>query len=93
MILLMKLKIYFEMIILSIGLYSFVIRNFILDASARSLVKCCIGHGGSYEKCTVIGETVHSRRVYLELNEPLRTDESFKNREQSLHHCGQSPLV
>lgn len=57
-------------------------------------MKCCIEHGGygSCEKCTVIGETVHSRRVYLELNEPLRTDESFKNREQSLHHCGQSPL-
>ncbi|XP_024882379.1 uncharacterized protein LOC112461385 isoform X2 [Temnothorax curvispinosus] len=74
--------------------YPFVIRNFILDAPARSLVKCCIGHGGygSCEKCTVIGETVHSRRVYLELDKPLRTDESFKNREQPLHHCGQSPL-
>ncbi|XP_071652563.1 uncharacterized protein [Temnothorax longispinosus] len=74
--------------------YPFVIRNFILDAPARSLVKCCIGHGGygSCEKCTVIGETVHSRRVYLELDKPLRTDESFKNREQPLHYCGQSPL-
>lgn len=74
--------------------YPFVIRNFILVAPARLLVKCCIVHGGygSCEKCTVIGETVHSRRVYLELNEPLRTDESFKIREQSLHHCGQSPL-
>ncbi|XP_011858802.1 PREDICTED: uncharacterized protein LOC105556332 isoform X1 [Vollenhovia emeryi] len=68
--------------------------NFILDAPARSLVKCCIGHGGygACEKCIVIGETVHSRRVYIELNEPLRTDESFKNKEQPLHHCGQSPL-
>lgn len=37
-------------------------------------------------------ETVHSRRVYLKLNEPLRTDESFKNRDQPIHHCGQSPL-
>lgn len=39
-----------------------------------------------------IGETVNSRRVYLDLNAPLRTDESFKNKEQAIHHCGQSPL-
>lgn len=75
-------------------IYPFFIRNFILDAHARSLVKCCIGYGGygSCEKCTVVGETVHSRRVYSNLDEPLRTDELFKNKEQPLHHCGQSPL-
>lgn len=38
--------------------YGFIIRHYILDAPARELVKCYIGHGGyaSCEKCTICGE-------------------------------------
>lgn len=74
--------------------YPFAVRNFILDAPARSLVKCCIGHGGygACEKCTVFGESVDDRTVYHELNFPLRTDESFRNKEDPVHHIGTSLL-
>lgn len=61
--------------------YQFEIRNYILDAPARSLVKCTISHSGyaSCEKCTVIGQYVEGRVTYAQLDEPLRTDQSFHN--------------
>lgn len=76
------------------AVYPFEIRNFILDAPARSLVKCCIGHGGygACEKCTVFGEDRDDRTVYLDLNCPLRSDDSFRNREDPVHHTGESIL-
>ena len=69
-------------------------RHFILDAPARSLVKACVGHGGygACEKCTDFGEYIDDRTVYLNLDAPLRTDESFRNREDLYHHIGQSLL-
>ncbi|XP_071581480.1 uncharacterized protein [Temnothorax nylanderi] len=75
--------------------YPFSIRHYIFDAPARSLVKRCIGHCGyaSCEKCTVWGIRANNRTVYLDLNAPLRTDESFKNQEQPYHHRGVSPLL
>lgn len=74
--------------------YPFIIRNYILDAPARSLVKCCISHGGygACEKCTCIGEYVADRIVYINLNAPLRTDYSFIIQEDPLHHIGRSIL-
>lgn len=61
----------------------------ILDA--RSLVKCCVGHNGygACEKCSVIGDRI----VYLDLNAPLRTDESFINQDDQLHHTGETILL
>ncbi|CAL1672987.1 unnamed protein product [Lasius platythorax] len=61
--------------------YQFEVRNYILDAPARSLVKCTIGHSGyaSGEKCTVVGQHVDGKRTYVQLDEPLRTDQSFRN--------------
>ena len=74
--------------------YPFRTRNFILDAPARSLVKACVNHGGygACEKCTVFGENVDDRTVYLDMNAPLRTDESFKNKDDPVHHTGHSLL-
>ncbi|XP_071582262.1 uncharacterized protein [Temnothorax nylanderi] len=74
--------------------YEVVIRNYVLDAPARAFIKCCKGHSGyaGCEKCTVIGEYHNHRITFVDLNQPLRTDESFKNREQPQHHEGISPL-
>lgn len=74
--------------------YPFEVRNYILDAPARSLVKCIIGHSGygSCEKCTVVGQYVDGRITYVQLDKPLRTDESFRNMSQRLHHTGVSIL-
>lgn len=45
--------------------YDFLIRHYILDAPAKELIKCCIGHNGyaSCEKCTVWGERFDHRHV------------------------------
>ncbi|KMQ85236.1 hypothetical protein RF55_16325 [Lasius niger] len=75
--------------------YLFSIRHYIFDAPARSLIKCSKGHCGyaSCEKCIVWGTRVNNRTVFLDLNAPLRTDESFRNQEQPYHHRGVSPLL
>lgn len=74
--------------------YPFKIRNYIFDAPARSLIKCCVSHGGygACEKCTCVGEYVNDRVVYTDLNAPLRTDYSFITQEDPLHHVGRSIL-
>ncbi|KAK3926982.1 X-linked retinitis pigmentosa GTPase regulator [Frankliniella fusca] len=74
--------------------YEVRIRNYILDAPARSLIKCCTGHSGycGCEKCTVWGEYHDNRVTFLDMDAPLRTDESFSLREQPKHHKGLSPL-
>ncbi|XP_072755714.1 uncharacterized protein [Anoplolepis gracilipes] len=66
--------------------YQFVIRHYICDAPARALLKGIIEHGGRYacEKCTVIGEWIQNRMTYLELDQPLRTDESFHEQRTAL---------
>jgi len=76
-------------------IYPFILRNFILDAPARSLVKCCVGHNGygACEKCIVIGEYIDGRMTFINLDASLRTDESFKNQDDPLHHTGVSSLL
>lgn len=75
--------------------YPFLIGNYILDAPARSLVKCCIGHSGycACEKCTVVGAWDEGRVTFLQLDAELRTDESYRNQDQAYHHSGVSPLA
>lgn len=75
--------------------YPFILRNFVLDAPARSLVKCCVGHNGygACEKCTVVGEYIDDRMTFLDLDAPLRTDESFGNQDDQLHHTGVTILL
>lgn len=68
--------------------FEFCIKNFICDAPARSLIKGIVEHNAyfAYEKCTIEGEWIDNRMTYSSLNEPLRTDESFINRDQPTHH-------
>lgn len=65
-----------------------------LDAPARSLIKCIIGHNGRFacEKCEIKGEYYLSRQIFLNLDAELRTDESFRTRSNIFHHTGNSPL-
>lgn len=60
--------------------YKFSIRHYILDAPARAKIKCCIEHRGycACEKCEVVGEWIDHCMTYVELDETLRTDESFR---------------
>ncbi|KAK3918582.1 Protein ANTAGONIST OF LIKE HETEROCHROMATIN PROTEIN 1 [Frankliniella fusca] len=76
--------------------FPFKLDNFILDAPARALVKCCTGHCSKVacEKCTIVGVRKYNRTVFVGVDdegEP-RTDESFARRDQPGHHNGTSPL-
>jgi len=74
--------------------FKFSVRHYILDAPARAFIKCIIGHNGygACEKCTVVGKWIANRLTFTDLDEPLRTDESFLNQDQPIHHEGYSPL-
>ncbi|TGZ51624.1 Uncharacterized protein DBV15_11720 [Temnothorax longispinosus] len=74
--------------------FPFKIRNYILDTVARQYVKCISNHNSTYacEKCTVRGARFRNREIFLDLNAPLRTDESFRRKDQPDHHDGDSPL-
>ncbi|XP_045028751.1 uncharacterized protein LOC116931694 [Daphnia magna] len=76
------------------------IEAFCCDAPALSFIKC-VKPCGSYfgcSKCETQGEYVHNEsgrggRVTLpEIDAILRTDESFRSREQQTHHTGLSIL-
>lgn len=75
-------------------IYPFSVRNFILDAPARALVKCCVLFNShcSCEKCCVRGEWIADRMTYCDLDAEPRTDASYNNQEQAEHHMGISPL-
>ncbi|KAE8743702.1 hypothetical protein FOCC_FOCC009653, partial [Frankliniella occidentalis] len=70
--------------------YQFGIRNYILDAPARAFIKCCVLFNSrcSCEKCCVVGEYVNNRMTFTDLNYDLRTDESYENQTQPMHHIG-----
>lgn len=74
--------------------YKFAVRFYVLDAVGRQFIKCITSHGGyaGCEKCEAWGESYNSRLVFLDLDAPLRSDESFLLRSQPRHHKGVSPL-
>lgn len=67
---------------------------FVCDAPARAYLKCIKGHSGyfSCERCTVEGDYLSDHVCLVETDAPLRTDFSFRSREQSEHHWSTSPL-
>lgn len=77
--------------------FPFKLRDFILDAPARSMMKCCVGHTAKVacDKCSIVGVSKYNRIVFVGAGvEPgtPRTDLSFQQREQPAHHKGMSPL-
>lgn len=74
--------------------YEVQIRRYILDAPARSFIKCCVRYNAKAgcERCVVTGEWHCNRMTFGNLDQPLRTDETFRQREQPQHHSGDSPL-
>jgi len=74
--------------------FPFCIRNYILDAQARSFVKQCVPHNSAFacEKYIVEGEWFHNRIIFENVNCELRTDDSFRRRDNPGHHNGNSSL-
>ena len=65
------------------------------DALAHAFLKNIKGHTGysACEKCSVFGANINSRVVFLELDAPLRTNETFRAMTDAEHHKGTSPLL
>lgn len=59
--------------------YTLDVEEFAWNCPARAAIKACKRHGGSdaCKRCITKGKTVNRRRVYLEMDYPLRTKESF----------------
>jgi len=70
------------------------INCFICDVPARSFITCTIGHNGYYgcHQCIQKGKSVKNHLTYPEVSSPLRTDASFRTRQQEAHHTGTSIL-
>lgn len=61
-----------------------------LYSPARSFVTCTKGHNDYFgcSKCIVEEDYENRRMLFLDQNCPLRTNESFKLRENPEHHIG-----
>lgn len=62
--------------------YEFRIPGFSCDAPAREFIMGTKGHGGysCCSRCKIEGITYEGKRVYLETDKALRTDEEFRSR-------------
>lgn len=64
------------------------ISKIICDAPAKSFLLCIKGHTGSSSctKCITDGNFVNNRICFTEIDAPLRTDQTFKNKcDDSFH--------
>lgn len=70
-----------------------IVNNYICDAPARALVSCK-GHAGysACSKCVIEGSYNYNRMIFLELDSTLRTNESFRSRQDDNHHNSTSPF-
>ncbi|XP_056449900.1 uncharacterized protein LOC130385424 [Gadus chalcogrammus] len=68
---------------------------FICDAPARAFLKGIKGHTGysACERCVEHGVYLNGKVVFPDLNEPLRTDITFRSRCDEGHHHRDSPLL
>lgn len=67
---------------------------YICDAPARSAVTGSKGHNArsGCNKCVVEGDFLKNRMTFLRVGAPLRTDASFRAREDENHHRYTSPI-
>ncbi|EZA60110.1 hypothetical protein X777_15268, partial [Ooceraea biroi] len=74
--------------------YKVKINAILCDAPAKSFITFTKGHTGyfSCSKCVQEGDFLCNRVIFPEINNILRTDDSFKNRTQIEHHTGDSIL-
>jgi len=70
-----------------------LVKGIVCDAPARAFVTCTKNHSGYFgcSKCVQEGEYINSI-IFPELNCLLRTNESFRKKQQEEHHVGTSIL-
>ena len=71
------------------------IDSLVLDAQARSMVKCVAGCGATNgcERCCVKGKKICRRMNFKSQDSTLRTDKSFREQRDPAHHKGKSPFL
>ncbi|XP_050547634.1 uncharacterized protein LOC126909252 [Daktulosphaira vitifoliae] len=81
---------------LTIGgnLYQFGVGHVICDSPAKSFVLNVKSFNAYFgcTSCTQEGSFINNRMSFLEIESPLRTDESFRSKTQEEYHKGSSPL-
>lgn len=67
----------------------------VCDAPARSFVKKVKCHNAYHgcERCSQKGYFVERRVTFPDLNAPLRTDRTFRDQDDQVHHTGISPFI
>ncbi|XP_046408651.1 uncharacterized protein LOC124173179 isoform X1 [Ischnura elegans] len=90
----MKFQNYWRRVEVAGTVHKVAISAIICDAPARAFLKCVKGHTGFYgcERCCQRGVYLNSKVVFNECDAELRTDDTFKNRNQKDHHLANSPL-
>jgi len=75
--------------------YSVSIQSIVCDATARSYVKCIKPHNSYHgcERCTDAGKWIAGTVTFLSTKQPLRTDDSFRNKTDDDHQIGQSHIA
>lgn len=74
---------------------SFEITQVVCDAPAKSFILNVKGHNAYHgcNSCTVEGTYIDNKRMaYLDLNAPLRTNQSFREKQDEFYHKDSSPL-
>lgn len=74
--------------------HNFKISAFICDMPARSFIKCVKGHGAysGCDRCTQNGIYL-GKVTYPDCQAPVRTDDSFRQMVDHVHHIQPSPLT
>ena len=74
--------------------YKITLNRIICDIPAKNKVTCTKYYTGFYgcTNCVVVGESYKNRTIFLNQDCDLRTDDSFRKREQIQHHHGESPF-
>ena len=69
--------------------------SFTCDLPAKKMVKCCSSYTsyGSCDYCVVRGEHYKGRRIFLDQNAVLRTNEQFRSQVDRNFHTSNSPLL
>lgn len=75
--------------------YQVALHSIICDKPARAFIKGIKGHTAysSRERCQIVGYSYRSTMIFPHLDQPERTDNSFRNMLDPDHHNYRSPLL
>lgn len=75
-------------------IYQFEVGHVVCDSPAKSFLLNVKSFNAYYgcNSCTQEGYFINNRMAFLDIESPLRTDESFRSKTQEEYHKGSSPL-